>query len=562
MIEWTRLTGEQVESIVALLINREHPKSVRVKPSRGDGGIDIILPEEEGQRGPIVFQVKKFTDPLTASQKKKIAESLNSLSKDSRWKDLSIEEWHLVIPLDPTPEALNWFIEVTKNCPFKTYWLGLSYIENLVSKYPDIPDYLIDGRREELSKKQKELMALITPDSPAKPVNFGNYLPKLRSAVEALQGDPYYHFGFRSGYGKPPLEYEQEGVVFSYIVSDTNGSKRWVAVDVIALCEESTRLSPIKIQGVLNVEKGSPLEESVNDFVRFGKPVESVPFFGIIKAPGGLGGEISEGRASFETSFRVNSEHDELKMDAINANGEVLAELDLDRIDLTTGDKGLRTLFADPHRVLEIELRSLKSDLRQLDISWSTPKTEEKPVLRVRPVVEFLYFCQQSTSVRLGQRDAWPASASESTSLTQAFRHESIRKEVNSLHAWVSALCRIQKHTSTVIISPAISKVTRRDFEIWNNVARILEGEQVRATYPESKLLVQLPKNVEYVSGDLCLSIPFSVMVQDQIIPLGTTGILLEDPTIISTHVSLDSYIYEVSTPDRSFSYISPDSYQ
>jgi hypothetical protein len=41
-VEWTRLEGNDVEAVVAMFINREHPRSTRITPSKGDGGIDIL----------------------------------------------------------------------------------------------------------------------------------------------------------------------------------------------------------------------------------------------------------------------------------------------------------------------------------------------------------------------------------------------------------------------------------------------------------------------------------------------------------------------------------------
>jgi len=33
-----------IEQVVAILLCRENPAAVRVRPSRGDGGIDILVP--------------------------------------------------------------------------------------------------------------------------------------------------------------------------------------------------------------------------------------------------------------------------------------------------------------------------------------------------------------------------------------------------------------------------------------------------------------------------------------------------------------------------------------
>jgi hypothetical protein len=41
-VEWRRYEGDDVEAVVAMMLNREHPNSVRITPSQGDGGVDIL----------------------------------------------------------------------------------------------------------------------------------------------------------------------------------------------------------------------------------------------------------------------------------------------------------------------------------------------------------------------------------------------------------------------------------------------------------------------------------------------------------------------------------------
>jgi hypothetical protein len=52
---------------VAILLCRENPAAVRVRPSRGDGGIDILVPLY-GTGTVAVYQVKLFTANLTRGQ--------------------------------------------------------------------------------------------------------------------------------------------------------------------------------------------------------------------------------------------------------------------------------------------------------------------------------------------------------------------------------------------------------------------------------------------------------------------------------------------------------------
>src|SRR3954454_9142099 len=57
-VEWTRLEPGQVEAVVGMLVNRERPTSVRITPSRGDGGVDILDRGGADDGGDVVYQVK------------------------------------------------------------------------------------------------------------------------------------------------------------------------------------------------------------------------------------------------------------------------------------------------------------------------------------------------------------------------------------------------------------------------------------------------------------------------------------------------------------------------
>lgn len=43
-MEWTRLPGEEVEAVMAIMLCTKHPTAHRVRPSQGDGGVDVFVP--------------------------------------------------------------------------------------------------------------------------------------------------------------------------------------------------------------------------------------------------------------------------------------------------------------------------------------------------------------------------------------------------------------------------------------------------------------------------------------------------------------------------------------
>jgi hypothetical protein len=67
-VEWTRTEPGDIEHVVSMLLCRENPSAVRIRPSRGDGGIDVLAPSRDGI-GVAVYQVKSFAGNLTQSQR-------------------------------------------------------------------------------------------------------------------------------------------------------------------------------------------------------------------------------------------------------------------------------------------------------------------------------------------------------------------------------------------------------------------------------------------------------------------------------------------------------------
>lgn len=71
-IAWERYEGNDIEAVVAMLVNREFPSTVRVTPSKGDGGVDILDRRAAANGGDVVYQVKRHTKPLTTGQQSKV----------------------------------------------------------------------------------------------------------------------------------------------------------------------------------------------------------------------------------------------------------------------------------------------------------------------------------------------------------------------------------------------------------------------------------------------------------------------------------------------------------
>ena len=118
-VEWIRQSGDDVEAVVAMLLCNQYPNAVRVRPSQGDGGIDVFVPGPAGFGAErAVYQVKKYSENLTSSQNRKIKRSYQRMVETSKEEGWRITEWHLVMPLDLTDKSLAWLDDVIADADF------------------------------------------------------------------------------------------------------------------------------------------------------------------------------------------------------------------------------------------------------------------------------------------------------------------------------------------------------------------------------------------------------------------------------------------------------------
>jgi hypothetical protein len=101
-VEWTMISGEQAETLLSNLIYNEHPTAVRVRPSQGDLGIDVLIPVGEGGEPFDVRQINKFAENLGDSEKRQIKNSFRRFLVGVGRGKVPAADWYLVMPIDPT----------------------------------------------------------------------------------------------------------------------------------------------------------------------------------------------------------------------------------------------------------------------------------------------------------------------------------------------------------------------------------------------------------------------------------------------------------------------------
>lgn len=273
-VAWTRLSGDEVEEVVAILVSREHPRAERIRPSQGDGGIDVLLPLDGGTFQ--VLQVKKFAENLTASQKTQIEKSFNRLVSYAKSRGMRVSGWSLVTPLDRTKENLEWLESVTKAADFDIEWRGLPYVEGLVSKYPEVIDYYLHDGKDRLEAAVSSLSSLLRFHA-SRDATPGNYQVADSMATlhtlhaEINRYDPHYRYDV--SVESDTTEASQPDIPGLVCTVQQSDGRSRVTVKVIARFSDAVHVRPIPLSVMIRAEQGSELETALEEFGAFGTPV-------------------------------------------------------------------------------------------------------------------------------------------------------------------------------------------------------------------------------------------------------------------------------------------------
>ncbi|PPI02665.1 hypothetical protein C5C95_00205 [Rathayibacter sp. AY1B7] len=548
-ISWERYEGNDVEAVVAMLINRERSNSVRITPSKGDGGVDILDRGAAARGGDVVYQVKRYTEPLSASQRNNIEESWARLQADPRWGALDVQEWHLVTPWDPTPEADAW-LQGLDNSERTIVWHGLTYIEVLATKYPEIIDYYLDGGRSRIEDAYQAVVAILAPADANSSLDVPNVSSRLAKALTVLDGDPHYRYEVRLGEGTVPHSVERPNLVMTWIESQGLG-KKWQAVDVIARCAASVTERPIIISGSVRAEDGSDLATALQDFVDYGAPFAAPAgaFAGSIDAPGGLGGPLTNAAVRVLPVVGDLGADPHLILATQSREGLVIAETEVTRVERSAGTKGFRVVLQQRNNVFTIEDRYTETKGGKRVIRFGD--FSHQPALEVRAALTFITSATPPNMVTVRRKGVPASSATVDKNWSIDFSDE-ISRVLEGVAGPAGILSRLQQFTGMIVKIPDLTKTTSAQVAEWRRVARILEGEDVMGTYPEGYAVgVELVAEVDTIPGPLAIEVPLDVTIGRQEIQFGKALMWIEDATVLDRREVDGHFLHWLSTPDR-----------
>lgn len=467
--------AEDVEAVVSMLLCRRHERAARRRPGRGDRGVDVFVPLDDG--GIDVYQVKRFDRSLTPNQWHQVQDSYDTLVRAAAEGHVAVRNWYLVLPLDATFGDEAKFAALVADGPFEhCEWKGLAWLDTLASEFPSVVDYYLGDGKARLEEAHRDLMAVlgardaVTAGGDAAAV--GDGLAALYRALN--RHDALYRYDFSVGAAQDrdaamPLD-PPGSLVFTSQLSDGDVCVTW---HVHARCDESVRERPIPIGLRFDAEGDPVLQDALRLFVEYGKPFAAPAGTATITLdlPGGLGGTHEQGSVRIGPTAQDAARRYELRLRARGTTAPpVTVRLVMNAP--TVGSRGTR--LCGEHHGAAFGFEALHHfEPSNIDVRFSPQDLTGKPVAAVIDGVEFMR--------------ALPGAALEVAAehgpfvpLGDVSRAAHVGADSGDAElAALRVLCEIQQHTGTTLLVPDFSSVTMGQMREWQNVARILRGESV-----------------------------------------------------------------------------------
>lgn len=532
-VEWTRLSGEDVETVIAVMLCRRFPTGVRPQPSRGDGGIDLFVPRPDGA---VIWQIKKFAENLTDKQKNQIKKSWDTFVKYAARQSIQVVEWNLVNPRNPTNEQRTWLMdEVTAGANFPRFWHGLDYVEGLAAEFPDVVDYYLRDGKDRLEAKLKEFFSLISPNTTTEPAASREALINIHKALNSL--DPHFRYDFAidgrtPGQDWPPMPNGTPGLLAAARSTDGDSC---ITYKIFARFDDAVKYRPVPGKFTLVAEHGSELQARIDDWAKFGAPLDNVPARDFaVDLPGGFGSTMDTGFISLGPSGPVPDSVAETTIQIVDPDGSVVESLDFATDQVTSGlqRSAVRTTGHDRAAgIVEYELR-LGSAADENTIRLSVDVITGKRPGDVLPGLRFMTAFKPPRLYQISIRGG-PILVPPAIIPSEFATDDELAKEISACEA----LTEIQKVIHARIVVPNLTQVTNKQAKSWEVAAAFLRGEVITGQWDQGAR-VHLSPGDEPPSGTGAIPqrFPWTVEVGGSTFTIGTVEMRLEAARLDDGH--------------------------
>lgn len=535
-VEWSRLSPEEFETVCGILLLRRFDRATRVKPGRGDQGIDVLIPHADNSIG--VVQVKSFSGPkLTPSHKKQIAASLARVNQKHRQ---TIADWQLLLPMDPTPGRLTWLAELSSELTFPTTWRGTDYLDSLAAEFPDVIDYYVHGGRERVERQYADVMSFaalalqVSQQDPTLPP--GQAIDTLHASIRAMNAsDPHYRFDVRLTEGAPGPT-QTNGHVLS--ASSDSGRGTVVTIDVIARYPQATEDRPLRFN--LQIDHDERVDEFV-DWIEYGGRYDGTGTIDFVDGlPGGLPG--AAGPVHFRLGTRSTDSPLELELAVFDPSGARLATVPLVLTDRSAGTIGARFEGRDPSGFFIVSGTAHKEGGRiNVTLTRDPEAIIGRPVRLCIDAIRAADHMHTPNSWGLGWRHAGllgPRAALPAQMQPAATR---------GMRELLEALVLLQDYCDDALRVPDdMSDEEAEDIAV---AAQLLRGETVEASF--SKLEFELRPGAGELPAESAIvtESEYECVVLGQRVALGTVRCMVESARVLSDQLEPDGARHVILVP-------------
>ncbi|MGF0320527.1 hypothetical protein [Nocardia fluminea] len=529
-VEWTLLSGEQVETVASMLLCSEVPTAQRLRPGQGDGGIDVFVPGPAGVlRSRTVYQVKNFATNLTNGQKRQIKRSFARVLRTSEAEGWSIDEWHLVCPLLPTPANLAWFAELTADAGFPCYWMDLDRLNLLASSYPNVVDWYLHDGRQRLSDAVDSLAAILAgrqnrqSGAPLTPFDVRSDLVGIYQAINAH--DPHYRYAVEISHRAPSHESAGDPGLTAVSAVMVDGEV-WVITKIYARTLAALEERPIPINLRLTAPADQPgLREDLQRFIDYGAPL-TMPrgaASGTFDLPAGLGGEFRNGAVRILPitigEAAVTTDRG-LMLSVLDADTDsVLAELKVQRTERSEGVVGVRTVWRDSSGLVSVETVGRRADdglSVGVDISMAIEIAGRAPE-DIVDALRFISALHHPNRVALSNVYG-PRAFDTTTTMTG-----DPDPELQAMARSAAALVTVQEHVHQRLLMPA--QLTHEQAIALVQAANLLSGQLVHCTWDQLPIALDEPSTFAVDDEfDFCLIRDMEIELDTETITVGRSA--------------------------------------
>jgi hypothetical protein len=478
-INWAdpSLSGGLFEKIVGCLLGIEYRESIRVRPSQGDGGVDIFIPVGDGTID--VHQVKHYPSRIHWA---KVQKSLDRLV-DGQWLGRTVRTWYLTVPKQPTPNNLTKFDEITADASFDTQWFGEDHLAALAARHPEVADYYLGDGRTQLERQIEDWDVCLTRLRDGESPRIEDAQQRLTEIAGALgRRDPHLEYGVdvhpasrsTAPPSRPGAIAMSSSTVGNHLVTCYAYPRyRGAAEDAADRLKLYLRLAPEAKSRVAEAIAvgGDPVELTPTDIIDYELPVVG-----------------HQPPAQTELFARltplVDSTPAGVRLVFTTAAGDVTL-VPFTRRSLTRGIEGATTIWASPAKCVELTI-VVNARRERLQFRLQRGVALDGSITCAADDINLLRALQPGTTIAVALDRGPVQAATPMVTLTEGLFDSPVISMLVALRA-------IQDHTITTVTIP--DEITEKDLQDLIETAALLEGLPSTGDMRSVKVSVTLPES-------------------------------------------------------------------